>query len=118
MHSATLMPSSRILRHLSFLENIQGDLQLIRTAEKPQVSFLVECCHNVSKIALTRTEYGRLLRFVPIIRKIGKCRDANRARSLLANLGKYFLPILVPAIIKHAVQQEVPPSSSDDDSES
>ena len=102
------MSSSRITRYLPFLEALLRNISnVVREADKSHIAFLVECCHNVSKIALTRASYGVLSKYVPVIRKIGKCRDVAQARSLLDNFGEFFLPTLVPAVIQHALQQKV-----------
>ena len=104
------MAVSRILRHLPFLEQLlRNVVHSIREADKAQISFLVESLHNVSKVALTRSAYSTLSKHVPIIRKIGKCRDVEEARSLLVNFGELFLPTLIPAVIQHALQHKVPP---------
>lgn len=89
---------SCISKNASFLKNLVRDLRLISTASATEIGCLVEILFNVHKIALNRSERNSIVKFLPIIRYIGKCRSAEKARGLLETFARHFIRTIVRAV--------------------
>lgn len=88
------------VRHSNFLLKVlRHSGQAIKEAKKTEISCLVEILYNIHKIALNRSERNVIVKFLPIIRYIGKCRDLEKARDLLLAFAHHFIRIIVQAVL-------------------
>lgn len=90
---------SCVAKHASFLKDVVRDPRVIVGASAAEIGCLVEILFNVHKIALNRTERNSIVKFLPIIRYIGKCRSAEKARGLLETFARHFLRTIVRVVI-------------------
>lgn len=92
--------NSRVHRHSEFLHKIlRHTRQAIKVANKSEIGCLVELLFNIHKIALNRTERNEIVKFLPIIRYIGKCRDVEKARDLLLAFAHHFIRVIVQVVL-------------------
>lgn len=91
--------NSRVARHSDFLKNFLKSWRIISSATAAEIGCLVEICFNIHQIALNRTERNSILKFLPIIRYIGKCRNAEKARHLLHTFSPHFVQTIVRAAL-------------------
>lgn len=88
--------NNRISRHSDFLRKIlHHTRQAIKEANKSEITCLVELLFNIHKIGLNRSERNIIVKFLPIIRYIGKCRDVEKARDLLLAFAHHFIRVIV-----------------------
>ncbi|KAF8376283.1 hypothetical protein PRIPAC_82712 [Pristionchus pacificus] len=88
--------NGRIIRNSEFLQKVlRHTRQAIKVANKSEIGCLVELLFNIHKIALNRSERNVIIKFLPIIRYIGKCRDLEKARDLLLAFAHHFIRIIV-----------------------
>jgi len=69
----------RVFDCSTFLLKLVKNPKLISKADLSEIGCVVELFFNIHKIGLTRAEYNKVVRFLPIIRHIGKIRDYNKA---------------------------------------
>ena len=90
----------RLNKHRNFLSKFRNDPTI--PANKTQISMLCEICFNADKIPLNKSAYALIMKNLPIVRHIGKCRKEEKARELIDRFGSLFLPALVKACCSNA----------------
>lgn len=88
-----------ISSHRDFLKKILTDLRIIKTASPLEISCLVEILFNIHKIPFNRSERNSIVKFLHIVRYIGKIRDTEKARDFLYTFAKHFLRTVVKAAL-------------------
>ena len=91
------MAVARLTRHDQFLDSYVKSSNSVETATLAQLAILCEICFNVHKIPLGSSDYASIMKHLPVIRHIGKCRRGSEARDLLTHFGSLFLPRLIKA---------------------
>lgn len=92
--------NGRVVRNYNFLLNIvRNTRQSIKDASNSEIGCLVEILFNIHKIAFNRSERNSIVRFLPIIRYIGKCRQPAKARDLLITFANHFIRTIVQSVL-------------------
>lgn len=88
--------NSRIIPHSDFLVKVlRHTRQAVKLANNSEIGCPVELLFNIHKIAFNRSERNDIVKFLPIIRYIGKCRDVDKARDLLLTFAHHFIRVIV-----------------------
>lgn len=85
--------------HIDFLNKLLKNVRIISSASTQQIGCLVEVLFNIHRIPFNRTERNSIVKFLPIIRYIGKCRNPEKARDLLITFASHFIFIIVRAVL-------------------
>lgn len=88
-----------VSRHAVFLQNVLRDVRIISTASNQEIACLVEILFNVHKIQFNRAERNSVVKFLPIIRYIGKCRNPEKARGLLETFACHFVRTIIRVVL-------------------
>lgn len=88
-----------ILAHLDFLKRLSSNLQILSTASRSEIACLVEILYNSHRIPFNRAQRNAVIKFLPIIRYIGRCRETEKAREFLITFSKQFLHTFIRAAI-------------------
>lgn len=91
--------NERILANEPFLRQLIRNFKIISTATTQELECLIELCYNIHKLALSRTERNSIVKYLPIIRYIGKIREATKAREFLSTFGSHFIRTIVRAAL-------------------
>lgn len=91
--------NSRVARNYDFLNNFLKSWRIISSASIEEIGCIVEILYNIHKIGLNRAERNSIVKFLPIIRYIGKCRNVEKARHLLQTYSPHFVQIIVKAAL-------------------
>lgn len=91
--------NSRVSLNSVFLRDFLRNWRIISNASVEEIGCIVEICFNIHKIGLNREERNSIVKFLPIIRYIGKCRNAEKARHLLETFSPHFVRTIVKAAL-------------------
>ena len=91
----------KLIKHRDFLKSLckKGTKSCIRKATKNQLSILVEICHNISQIPLTKKAHSQLLPVRNIIKAIAGTRSVSIIRDLLLRISNV-LCVLIGAVLE------------------
>lgn len=88
-----------ISSNLDFLKKVVSNIRIIDSASSKEIACLIEILFNVHKIPFNRAERNSIVKFLPVIRYLGKIRNTEKARDLLKTFAKHFLFVIVQAVL-------------------